>query len=229
LIALAQRSIASAGEDHDGQALVFLLDELELLEKRLTHIEQTFANFVDTQKGKVEADSDQGLPVARQIEVLDSIPGMGLIAASTLVLGSRGIARFYAGKALSAQWASCPERVQTGTSLNKTRLTARGDHKRRAMLYLNAQTACIFDPAFAFHKWRMIQKGLRPQQAVCAVMNRMARLSWTLVAQNKLYDVNHMLEQIKIHHADLWKTFLRLHQDDQFLWKNVEPKFKKIS
>ena len=97
------------------------------------------------------------------------------------------------------------------------------------MLYLNAQTACMFDPAFAFHKWRMIQKGLCPQQAVCAAMNRMARVSWTLVAKNQLYDVNRMLDQIKIHHADLWKTFVRLHQNDQRLWKNVEPRYKKTA
>jgi len=227
LIALAGRSIASAGEDHDGKALVFLLDELELLEKRLASIEQTFADYVEEAKGKGETQSDHGCSPARQIELLDSIPGIGLIAGSTLVLGTRGIARFYSGKALSAQWASCPERAQTGTSLNKTRLTARGDHKRRAMLYLSAQTACVFDPAFAFHKWRMIQKGFCPQQAVCAAMNRMARVSWSLVAKDQLYDVNHMLDQIKIHHADLWKTFVRLHQDDQRLWKNVEPRHKK--
>jgi len=90
--------------------------------KKADHINRPF-HFVDTQKGKVEADSDQGLPVARQIEVLDSI--LGWLIAPPLGAGSRGIARFYAGKALSAQWP-VPERVQTGTSLNKTRLTARG-------------------------------------------------------------------------------------------------------
>jgi transposase len=229
LIKLAEHSIASAGEDHDGKAMVFLLDALELLERRLASIEETFTNYVEEAKNEVETHPDNAPSVARQIELLDSVPGMGLIAASTLVLGTRGIARFCSGKAMSAQWASCPERAQTGTSLNKTRLTARGDHKRRAMLYLNAQTACTFDPAFAFHKWRMIQKGLCPQQAVCATMNRMARVSWTLVAKNQLYDVNHMIDQIKIHHADLWKTFARLHQNDQRLWKNVELRHKKIA
>jgi len=209
--------------------MIFLLDELELLEKRLASIERTFAHYVQEAKGNVETQSDGNPSAARQIELLDSITGMGIVAASTLVLGTQGIARFSSGKALSAQWASCPERTQTGTSLNKTRLTARGDHKRRAMLNLNAQTACTFDPAFAFHKWRMIQNGLCPQQAVCAAMNRMARVSWALVAKNHFYDVNHMIDQIKIHHEGLWKTFVRLHQNDQRLWKNVDPRNIKIA
>jgi transposase len=229
LIKLAERSIASAGEDHDGKALIFLLDELDLIGSRLDSIKNAFANYVEEGKSQIGTDSDKGPSTARQIELLDSMPGMALISASSMVLGTRGIGRFCSGKALSAQWASCPERVQTGTSLNKTKLTKRGDHKRRAMLYLNAQTACMHDPAFAFHRWRMIQKGLTPQQAVCAAMNRMARISWTLVAKNQLYDINHMIDQIKIHHADLWKTFVRLHQNDRKLWKKVEPKHRKIA
>jgi transposase len=229
LIELAKRSIASAREDDDGKALVFLLDQLELLKKRLASIEQTLANYVEQGKGETETPGEKGVSPARQIELVDSAPGMGLVAASTLVLGTRGIARFCSGNALSAQWASCPERTQTGTSLNKTRLTARGDHKSRAMLYLSTQVACTFDPAFAFHKWRMIQRGLCPQQAVCATMNRMARVIWALVAKNQAYDLNHMLDQIQIHHADLWKTFVRLHQNDQKLWKKVDSNYKKIA
>jgi transposase len=226
LVTLAERSIASANESQDEYALVFLLDQIELLEKRLVNIKQALAKYVEDAE---DQPSQTGPSAARQIELLDSAPGIGLIAASTLVLGTRGITRFSSDKALSAQWASCPERIQTGTSLNKTRLTARGDHKRRAMLYLSAQIACLCDPAFAFHKWRMIQKGLCPQQAICATMNRMARVAWALATNNRTYDLNHMLDQIKIHHADLWKTFVRLHQDNKKLWKKVEPRYKKIA
>lgn len=228
LILLAKGSIASAGEDDDAEALVFLLDQLELLEKRLSHIERTLVVFVQQAKAET-ATPEEGVSAARQVELLDSIPGIAIVSAATLVLGTRGIARFVSGEALSAQWASCPERTQTGTSLNKTHLTARGDHKQRAMLYLVTQTACNWDPAFAFHKWRMIQRGLCPQQAVCAEMNRMAHVIWALVARNQMYDVNRMIEQIRIHHAGLWKTFVRQHKENRALWKKVDPKLKKIA
>lgn len=228
LILLAKQSIASAGEDDDAEAMVFLLAQLELLEKRLAYIERTLVAYVQQAKAETETP-EEGVSAARQVELLDSIPGIAIVSAATLVLGTRGLARFVSGKALSAQWASCPERTQTGTSLNKTHLTARGDHKQRAMLYLVTQTACNHDPAFAFHKWRMIQRGLCPQQAVCAEMNRMAHVIWALVARNQMYDVNRMIEQIRIHHAGLWKTFVRQHKDNRALWKKVDPKLKKIA
>lgn len=229
LIDLAKRSIASAGEDHDGAAVLFLLDQLDLLEKRLANMAETLAAYAAQAKDEIEAVGAQGVSAARQIQLLDSMPGIAIVAASTLVLGTRGLARFESGSALAAQWASCPERTQTGTSLDKARLTARGDHKRRAMLYLSTQIACMYDPAFAFHKWRMEQRGLCPQQAVCAAMNRMARVAWAIVATNQTYDVNLMLRQIQIHHTELWKTFVRLHQNNGTLWKNVNLKYKKTA
>lgn len=221
LIALAQWSIGCAGEDNDAEATVFLLDQLTLIEKRLAAIEQTLESYAGQADSKAETSGEASVSAARQIGLLDSIPGMGTVAAATLVLGSGGIGRFHTGRALAAQWAVCPEHTQTGTSLDKTRLTARGDHKRRAMLYLATQVACTYDPAFAFHKWRMVRRGLCPQQAVCAAMNRMARVIWALVAHNRSYDVNHMIQQIRMHHSELWKTFVRLHQNDSALWKNV--------
>lgn len=225
LIALAKGSIASAGEAHDREAFRFLLDQLGLLEKRLASIKQNLVAYVESAQGQTETPAEASVP--RQIELVDSAPGIGIVAASTLVLGTQGIARFVSGKALSAQWASCPERTETGTSLKKTALTNRGDHKRRAMLYLVTQIACISDPAFAFHKWRMVQRGLTPQQAVCASMNRMARVLWSLVAKNQTYDVNRMVAQIQMHHAELWKTFRGLHKNDPRLWKKVDERFKK--
>jgi transposase len=229
LIELGKRSIASAGERNDGEAMVFLLDQLALIEKRLATIEQTLASFAARAAAEVESPGAEGVSPARQIGLLDSIPGIGTVAAATLVLGSGGIGRFHGGSALAAQWATCPEHIQTGTSLDKTRLTARGDHKRRAMLYLATQIACMYDPAFAFHKWRMIQRGLCPQQAVCAAMNRMAHVIWALVAKNRSYDVNAMIDQIQIHHGQLWKTFVRLHQNNSALWKKAVLKHKEIA
>jgi hypothetical protein len=55
-----------------------------------------------------------------------------------------------------------------------------------------------------------------------------ARVIWALVARNQAYDVNRMLDQIQMHHSDLWKEFVRLHQADRALWKKVDSKFKKI-
>jgi hypothetical protein len=227
LIALAKRSIASATEDFDGEALLSLLDRLELLEKREVLIEARVASYVESQKKQSSGPIAAG--IARQIELVDGVPGIGLVGAAYLVLRTAGLGRFTCGKALVAQWASCPERVETGTSLKKTHLTCRGDHKSRAMLYLDTQMVCQNDAAFAFHKWRLVRGGLTEQQATCACMNRLARVLWSMVAHNCPYDVNRMVEQIQIHHSDLWKTFVKEHAKAKKIWKKVVPERRKTA
>ncbi len=224
LIAGAQESIASATEDFDGESLLYLLDQLESVEKRQARIEAEVAAWVQAQK---EQPAGPRPGIARQIELADSVPGIALVSAAYLVLQTAGIGRFTSGKALAAQWASCPERVETGTSLKKAHLTCRGDHKSRAMLYLSAQILCQSDAAFAFHKWRLIRRGLTPQQAVCACMNRLGRVLWTMVAHDTPYDVNRMLEQIQIHHRELWKTFVKEHTNAKRIWKKVDTQWRK--
>lgn len=227
LLHLAQHSIASATEKSDGQALIYLLDQLALLEGREQAIDQAIRTYIDEEKEKVATAGIVSL--ARQMELADSMPGIAQVTAAHLVLGTRGLARFTRSKALAAQWASCPERIQTGVSLKKTKLTSRGDHKRRSFLFLATQAACENDPAFAFHKWRLIRNGLRPMQAVCACMNRMARVLWSLVAHDQLYDPNRMLEQILIHHSQLWKTFLMEQAGHLKIWKKVDLKWRKTA
>lgn len=227
LLQLAQHSIASATEESDGQALIYLLDQLALLESREQAIDQAVRTYLEEEKERAAIAGVVSL--ARQMELADSLPGVAQVTAAHLVFGTRGLARFTAGKALAAQWASCPERIQTGVSLKKTRLTSRGDHKRRAKLFLATQVACENDPAFAFHKWRLIRGGLKPMQAVCACMNRMARVLWALVAKDQLYDPNRMIEQIQIHHPALWKPFVLEHDQDHQLWKKIDLKWRKTA
>lgn len=240
LIELAQQSVASA-DAVDGEAVLYLLDQLDLIENRVGRIDASIRDYIQqdekipsTQKAAVSPSSTTPSPderprVSHQIRLADTLPGIGLVAAADLVLGSRGLDRFHSGKALAAQWAVCPQRVQTGISYNKSHLTQRGDHQRRSMLYLSTQTACNFDAAFAFHKWRAMRAGQDPQQAVCTCMNRMTRVLHQVVMSNRPYDVNHMIAQIQIHHAGLWKTFLHEQAGNKRIWKKVDRKWLKAA
>lgn len=235
LIALAQGSFASA-ELADGKSLLHLLDQLELIERRVEEIDQEILHYVQDHeemtslRAKADPSPETTRPtLSRQIRLADSLPGIGWVAAADLVFGSRGLDRFPSGKALAAQWAVCPERIETGISYKKSHLTQRGDHQRRSMVYLSAQTACQYDAAFAFHKWRARKAGQDPQQAVCTCMNRLTRVLHAVVMSNRPYDVNQMIAQIQIHHAHLWKTFVTEHSGNRKLWKKVDPKWLKAA
>lgn len=154
-----------------------------------------------------------GVPAAasipEQLRLADSVPGVAIVGACTVVLRSRGLGRFTSAKALAAQLGACPDRNQTGTSRDRAHLTHRGDRRTRATLYMLTQAAAVHDPVMAFHKWRHERKGLRPKQAVCACMNRMARWIYGVVKTRTPFDPQRAVENARRHHRDLWEEFLR--------------------
>jgi len=151
--------------------------------------------------------------IPEQLRLADSVPGVAIVGACTVVLRSRGLGRFTCAKALAAQLGACPDRNQTGTSRDRAHLTHRGDRRTRATLYMLTQAATLHDPVMAFHKWRHERKGLRPKQAICACMNRMARWIYGVVKTRTAFDPQRAVENARRHHRDLWEEFLRTEWD----------------
>ena len=217
LLERAKRSIASATEDFDADAIRFLAAKIELNRQRIAQIEAQLDAYAYSEPLR-EPRSGSGpqaspaepspLPsIPQQIQIAISMPGIAVVGAATVILRSRGLTRFTCAKALAAQLGVCPDRRQTGSSLNKASLTHRGDRRTRSTVYLLTQMACHYDPAMAFHRWRFERKGLTPKQAVCACMNRYVKILWTLVDTQTLYDPARAVANAQRHHPELWKTF----------------------
>jgi transposase len=149
------------------------------------------------------------LSIPEQLRLADTVPGVAMVGACTVVLRSRGLGRFTCAKALAAQLGACPDRNQTGTSRDRAHLTHRGDRRTRATLYMLTQAAALHDPVMAFHKWLHERKGLRPKQAVCACMNRMARWIYGVAKTRTPFDPQRAVENARRHHRELWEEFLK--------------------
>ena len=217
---LATGSIASATSQDDAQALVCLLDQLELIERRVTAIER---RLIQAQAQTGDAAADGAKPsIARQIGRLDAMRGIGPVGAASIVLLAGGLGRFTGPKALAAQMGACPDRLQTGKSSDKGRLTQRGDRRARSMLYLLTKTMVWFDPGLAFHKWLLMGRGLKPKQAECGCMNRLARIVWAVGTGKEPYDPRRLILNAQRHHPRQWQAFVQQTRHNRKLWKNHE-------
>jgi transposase len=209
LLALARRSVASAVSEDDAETIQYLVQRLTHNARRIARIAQRLGDWIGQAPAAAPAPASPETPaplsVPEQIRLADSLPGFAAVGAATIVLRCRGIARFPTGKALAAQLGACPDRNQTGASEKPGRLTHRGDRRTRAVLYLLALTACRHDPAMAFHQWRLLGKGLTKKQAVCAQMNRLARILQAVIRTRTPYDPARAAATARARHPDLWK------------------------
>jgi transposase len=239
LRALGRGSIASATFDDDADAIVFMLDQIELIGRRVAAIDRALiacqagalaeeaalakaaASASATNDSNANATST-AVSIPRQIARLAAMRGVGAVGAATIVLSAGGLARFTSAKALAAQMGACPERLQTGKTMDKGRLTHRGDRRARSMLYMLALTVTQFDPGLAFHKFMMRRRGHQPKQALCACMNRLARIMWAVATGPSAYDPRRVIENAQRHHAGPWKEFVDQTRHNRKLWKGHE-------
>lgn len=234
LVLLARTSIASATSQSEENAVRRQIAQIELLRAHIAETEAELAAYIAPEpaaEAQQPADRSPGAPapepvplsLADEIRLVDTIPGIALVGASAIVLRSRGISRFTSAKALAAQLGTCPSRSQTGSSRDTSHLTSRGDRLTRGVLYQLTLSATQNDPAMAFHRWHAATKGLLEKQAACACMNRMARIAFGVVKNRTGYDPLKAVENIRTHHADLWKEFLQNNQK----WAEKVAKLQK--
>lgn len=221
LVALAKQSVASATTDEDGETVRFIVSQILALSRRIDQIDEHFKKWVDANpveavaqpQGGKKPHSDAPATLGQQIYLIRTIPGLRTVAGSTLVLRCRGLLRFPSAGALAAQVAACPQRSQTGSSRDTTRLTRRGDRRTRTVLYLAACSTIANDPAMAFHYWRLQRPrpddrpGLLPFQAQWACVRRLIDVIWAICHNQTPYDPDIPLRNAQSQHPALWKTF----------------------
>ena len=84
----------------------------------------------------------KNIELVQEMELLTSIPGVGLIVAAT-IMGELGcLKRFKKAKELTSFVGLSPRIIQSGTSVNKrTRLSKRGNRRVRSILYMVAMSS----------------------------------------------------------------------------------------
>lgn len=242
LVRLAKTSIASATGPLEHSAVRRQIERIEVLRRHIAEIEGEFAKYCapepeapaePTEPGSEhepehEADNaepaaQKPLTLAEEVRLVDTIPGIAVVGATTIVFRSRGISRFAGAKAFAAQLGTCPARSQTGSSWDTARLTTRGDRLVRSMLFQLTLVAIKHDPAMAFHSWHAKKKGHTGKQATCACMNRMARLIHGVVRTRTKYNPLQAVENVEKQHPALWKEFLESHPNHQKRVKKIRP------
>lgn len=116
-----------------------LIAELHLIRKHLEQLEEEICQIVEH---------------CREGQILISIPGIGPLAAATIISTLGTIANFESAAALKSFLGWAPTRAQIGTSFDRSSLTPKGSRPMRKMMDLIVWTAIQMDNEWA----RMYQR-----------------------------------------------------------------------
>lgn len=150
---------------------------------------------LDATLGKLEAqikDLLQTQPdLARQVELADSISGVGWLTAAVAVAELPPIQRLeHAGQAVALAGLD-PRKKTSGTSVaTAPRLSKMGSRLLRQTLYMAALAALRHNPIIRALGARLAAKGKDGKRAVVAAMRKLVRLIYGVLKQGKPFDPN---------------------------------------
>ena len=181
LVAVRQSAVAdrTALQNQSGAVIgAFLRAEMK---RRIaavnTHIERLEKEIARM----IEADPT----IARRVEILKSIPGVGPVTAAAMAVGLAEMGAC-ANKKISLLAGLAPVACDSGDTTGQRHIRG-GRGQVRSAVYMAALTAARFNPDLkAFHD-RLIAKGKLAKVALTAVMRKLVSLANTLITENRTW------------------------------------------
>lgn len=186
VLSLTEQLISTKNRLHaheaTGDCPAFLLrdqrQEIKRLEQRVTKA---------SKEAMIRIDSDSDLKA--QFDAIDSITGIGQASAIAILGELAALPVEMRAKACVAHAGLDVRQHESGTSVAKPgRLSKQGNHYLRRAFYMPALVAIARDRhAKAFYE-RLVAKGKKKMQAICAVMRKLLTAAWSLSKSRATYD-----------------------------------------
>lgn len=123
----------------------------------------------------------------KEMEILQSIPGVGEITAAHFMAEVEDISRFATYQKLIAYMGTDPSIYQSGESCSKGHITKHGNRSLRKYTYIMAQRAIIHSAFFRAYYDKKRSEGFSHRKAMVAVMNKLTKIIFTLLTRGEMY------------------------------------------
>jgi transposase len=156
---------------------------LEALQKDLKAVERQIQQLID---------SDEHLN--QLFGQLTSLPGIGPVTASELIITTNEFKDFDSAKKLACYAGVAPFEHSSGKSVRgKTRVSHQANKRLKTLLHLAAMRTVRLKNKFSQYYQRKVQEGKNKMSALNAVRNKILHTLFACVKHNQKYDENYAL------------------------------------
>jgi transposase len=162
-----------------------LLEEIRLMEARIGRLEQELCGLAQE---------------SRACQVLQSVPGIGLLTSTAMVAAVGDPRSFDSGRRYASFLGLTPREFSSGEHRYLGRISKRGDRYIRMLLTHGARS--VLRAATVAHRagrqldrlrsWALqLQARTNHNKATCALANKLARIAWAVWTKHENYQPNH--------------------------------------
>lgn len=142
-------------------------------------------------EAKIKIHINENSHFKEQARLLDSIKGIGDKTTNKVIAFLGNIEAYDRAKKLAAFIGLNPQRFQSGTSLNRSRLSKMGNAELRKMFYMPTLVAIKHNPVINAFYVRLIAKGKSKKVAICAAMRKLVHIIYGVLKNKMPFDATH--------------------------------------
>ena len=179
LTSLAEDSVGSPIDiDAIEVEIPFIVDEILFIEKKIKEIKE----HIKKQGSQIE-----------EIELLETVPGIGTVSAASIVGEITNISRFSSVKKLRAYVSIDPTLTESpGSVRGRSTISKRGFPYLRRTLYYAANASRRFSPTFKeYYKKKLSQHPDVERYAIVSVVNKLTGVIHCILKSKKPFDPSH--------------------------------------
>ena len=124
---------------------------------------------------------DWELSKSGKVKVARSVPGVGRITSNAFIARVGDVGRFYGADEVVSFLGLCPRQKISGSSVNKSFLSRRGDALLRKYLYMAALAATRMDSVYHDYYDSLVSRGVCKKKARVAVMRKLIRVLYAVL------------------------------------------------
>jgi len=176
LIAKAKESVASAEDDAIASTIQGMVGDIFQRQERIDRI----GNEMETAVRQKDSSD---------LDMLVSVPGIGVHSAIGLLIEFEDVSRFPTVKEFSSNFGLHPRVTMSGDGMKISRMSKKGRKEARTILYMSALVAMRSNPYLREIYESHVKKGMAKKAAVGVIMHKLLRIIYGMLKNGKPFDV----------------------------------------
>jgi len=148
-----------------------------------------------TQIEELKKDLEKQKEITREIEILESFQGIGRYSAIGLMIEIEDVQRFASTKKISSFFGVHPKFKQSGDKVIGVRISKQGSSEVRAILYMVAKSALVYNPHIRQIYDRFKSQGMAHNEAMGVIMHKILRIIYGMLKSGSGYQPAYDLEK----------------------------------
>jgi transposase len=155
-------------------------DSLKAMAKRIIEIE--------SEKKKLEKEIEKRARFFPEINILMSVPGIGIIYASTIFSEIGDIDNFHSENHLASYAGVIPKKETSGTSVNRNKKAKGGNRRLKNAIVKSAENAILNNPRCRLYYNKKRAEGKKYKSALLSLARQRVKVIYALLKTGSMYE-----------------------------------------